>query len=146
MRLVAATAPPGLEPSAPPSIDQIPNNHRAYAVQWFLFALIAGVIYVLAVRKRLQGLSRDAAHDPGQWLARGQSEMPGYATAAVGLYARAGREASRRALSGIAHLFEHMVFKGAGGRSARAISEAIEDVGGELNACTEREGTALPPA
>lgn len=54
LRLVAASAPPGLEPSAPPSIDQIANNHRAYAVQWFLFALIAGVIYVLAVRKRLQ--------------------------------------------------------------------------------------------
>ena len=53
MRLVAATAPPGLEPSAPPSIDQIPNNHRSYAVQWFLFALIAAVIYFLAVRKRL---------------------------------------------------------------------------------------------
>ena len=53
MRLVAATAPPGLEPSAPPSIDQIPNNHRFYAVQWFLFALIAAVIYFLAVRKRL---------------------------------------------------------------------------------------------
>ncbi len=55
MRLVAATAPPGLEPSAPPAIDQIPNNHRSYAVQWFLFALIALVIYVLAVRKRLAG-------------------------------------------------------------------------------------------
>jgi cytochrome oxidase assembly protein ShyY1 len=54
MRLVAATAPPGLEPSAPPSIEQIPNNHRAYAVQWFLFALIAAVIYFLAVRKRLR--------------------------------------------------------------------------------------------
>lgn len=54
MRLVAATAPPGLEPSAPPSIDQVPNNHRSYAVQWFLFALIALIIYVLAVRKRLK--------------------------------------------------------------------------------------------
>jgi cytochrome oxidase assembly protein ShyY1 len=54
MRLVAATAPPGLEPSAPPSIGQIPNNHRSYAVQWFLFALIAAVIYVLALRKRLK--------------------------------------------------------------------------------------------
>jgi surfeit locus 1 family protein len=52
--LVADSAPPGLEPSAPPSIDQIPNNHRAYAVQWFLFALIAGIIYFLAVRKRLR--------------------------------------------------------------------------------------------
>ena len=54
MRLVAATAPPGLEPSAPPSIDDIPNNHRSYAIQWFLFALIAALIYVLALRKRLR--------------------------------------------------------------------------------------------
>jgi cytochrome oxidase assembly protein ShyY1 len=54
MRLVAATSPPGLEPSAPPSIDQIPNNHRSYAVQWFLFALIAAVIYGLALRKKLK--------------------------------------------------------------------------------------------
>src|SRR3712207_3367855 len=45
------------------------------------------------------------------------------------------------ALNGLAHLFEHMVFKGAGGRSAREISEAIEDVGGDLNACTDREAT-----
>jgi cytochrome oxidase assembly protein ShyY1 len=54
MRLVAATAPPGLEPSAPPSISSIPNNHRSYAVQWFSFAAIALVIYGLAVRKRLK--------------------------------------------------------------------------------------------
>ena len=52
MRLVAATAPAGLVPSAPPSTDQIPNNHRSYAIQWFLFALIAAVIYILALRKR----------------------------------------------------------------------------------------------
>ena len=54
MRLVAASAPPGLEPSAPPSLSRIPNNHRSYAVQWFAFALIALVIYGLAVRKRLK--------------------------------------------------------------------------------------------
>ena len=53
MRLVAASAPPGLEPSAPPSLSTIPNNHRSYALQWFAFALTALVIYVLAVRKRL---------------------------------------------------------------------------------------------
>lgn len=52
MRLVAASAPPGLEPSAAPSIDAIPNNHRSYAVQWFAFALAALIIYVLAVRRR----------------------------------------------------------------------------------------------
>ncbi|MBV8907862.1 MAG: SURF1 family protein [Sphingomonas sp.] len=53
MRLVAASAPPGLEPSAPPSLSSIPNNHRSYAAQWFAFALTALVIYGLAVRKRL---------------------------------------------------------------------------------------------
>ena len=54
MRLVAASAPPGLEPSAPPSIQSIPNNHRSYALQWFSFAAIAVIIYALAVRKRLR--------------------------------------------------------------------------------------------
>ena len=53
MRLVAASAPPGLQPSAEPSLAGIPNNHRSYALQWFAFAGIALVIYALAVRKRL---------------------------------------------------------------------------------------------
>jgi surfeit locus 1 family protein len=52
MRLVAESAPSGLEPSATPSISSIPNNHRSYALQWFSFAAIAIVIYGLAVRKR----------------------------------------------------------------------------------------------
>jgi surfeit locus 1 family protein len=52
MRLVAASAPSGLEPSAAPSLDSIPNNHKSYALQWFAFAITALVIYALAVRKR----------------------------------------------------------------------------------------------
>jgi surfeit locus 1 family protein len=52
MRLVAATPPPGLEPVAPPSLSSIPNNHMQYAVTWFLFAMIAPLIYVLALRSR----------------------------------------------------------------------------------------------
>jgi len=52
MRLVAASAPPGLQSSAPPSIRAIPNNHRSYALQWFSFAAIELIIYALAVRKR----------------------------------------------------------------------------------------------
>jgi len=55
MRLVAGSAPQGLEPSAPPSIASIPNNHRSYAIQWFSFAAIALVIYGLVLRKRLKG-------------------------------------------------------------------------------------------
>jgi surfeit locus 1 family protein len=52
--LVLDRAVPGLSPSVPPSIDTIPNNHRAYAVQWFLFAGVALTIYLLALRKRLR--------------------------------------------------------------------------------------------
>ncbi|HLL30734.1 MAG TPA: insulinase family protein, partial [Allosphingosinicella sp.] len=59
-------------------------------------------------------------------------EMPSVETAAVGLYAEAGSRHEPARLNGIAHLFEHMVFKGAGARSAREISEAIEDAGGDL--------------
>ncbi len=51
MRLVAASAPPGLQPSALPTVRSIPNNHLFYAIQWFLFAGIAVLIYVLALRK-----------------------------------------------------------------------------------------------
>jgi predicted Zn-dependent peptidase len=69
--------------------------------------------------------------------------MPSVETIAIGLYAEAGSRHEPARLNGIAHLFEHMVFKGAGGRSARDISEAIEDVGGDLNACTDREGTSF---
>lgn len=50
--LVSDEAAPGLQPSARPSPADVPNNHRAYAVQWFLFAGVALVIYVLALRRR----------------------------------------------------------------------------------------------
>lgn len=52
IRLVADRSPAGLEPAAPPSVESIPNNHRSYAIQWFAFAAIALVIYVLALRGR----------------------------------------------------------------------------------------------
>lgn len=55
MRLVASEPAAGLQPSALPSVRAIPNNHMMYAVQWFLFAAVAAVIYLLAVRKRLRG-------------------------------------------------------------------------------------------
>ncbi len=52
MRLHSENPAPGLEPSRAPSQASIPNNHRLYAVQWFLFAAMAVLIYVLALRKR----------------------------------------------------------------------------------------------
>ncbi len=52
--LVADAPIAGLRASAVPSADDTPNNHLAYAVQWFLFAAAALVIYILAVRRRLR--------------------------------------------------------------------------------------------
>jgi len=54
-RLVADPPLAGLEANARPDPSEIPNNHLAYAVQWFLFAAVALIIYALAVRKRLAG-------------------------------------------------------------------------------------------
>lgn len=50
--LVARAAPANLKPVAPPDVQDVPNNHLAYAVQWFFFAVVAAVIYVLALRWR----------------------------------------------------------------------------------------------
>jgi surfeit locus 1 family protein len=50
--LYAARVAPGLQPLAPPDPQDLPNNHLAYAGQWFFFALTAAVIYVLALRRR----------------------------------------------------------------------------------------------
>lgn len=55
IRLVATKPVAGLAPLARPSPDQIPNNHLLYAIQWFIFATAAALIYVLAVRKRYSG-------------------------------------------------------------------------------------------
>ncbi len=52
VKLVAAPAQAGLEQLAAPDPADIPNNHLAYAVQWFLFALTALVVYALALRKK----------------------------------------------------------------------------------------------
>jgi predicted Zn-dependent peptidase len=68
---------------------------------------------------------------------------PGAETAAIGLYADTGSRFEEAGVNGIAHLFEHMVFKGTRTRSARRIAESIEDVGGQLNAYTARDMTAF---
>ncbi len=52
--LIADTPATGLRASAVPSADDTPNNHLAYAGQWFLFAAAALIIYILAVRRRLR--------------------------------------------------------------------------------------------
>ena len=69
--------------------------------------------------------------------------LPGAESVALGLYASVGSRSEPEGLGGLAHLVEHMVFKGAGGRDTRALAEAIEDVGGSLNAWTARDQTVF---
>jgi surfeit locus 1 family protein len=52
LMLVADTPALGLGANGKPDLSSVPNNHLSYAVQWFFFAAIAAVIYVLAVRRR----------------------------------------------------------------------------------------------
>lgn len=58
IRLVADVPAPGLAASAPPSLESIPNNHLFYAIQWFFFATAAGVIYILALKRRQRAAPR----------------------------------------------------------------------------------------
>ena len=63
-------------------------------------------------------------------------------TTSLGVWVAAGARHESEAETGISHLLEHMAFKGTASRSARAIAEEIEAVGGELNAATGLEHTA----
>jgi len=68
--------------------------------------------------------------------------MPGLQSATVGIWVQAGARHERPEQNGIAHFLEHMAFKGTATRNALQIAEAIEDVGGYINAYTSRETTA----
>ncbi len=68
--------------------------------------------------------------------------MAGLESATVGVWVAAGARHEAPEVNGIAHLLEHMAFKGTLRRSAQAIAEEIEAVGGYLNAYTTREHTA----
>ena len=68
--------------------------------------------------------------------------MPTLETVAMGMWVGVGARHETAAQHGISHLLEHMAFKGTKRRSARAIAEEIEAVGGELNAATSLETTA----
>jgi predicted Zn-dependent peptidase len=68
--------------------------------------------------------------------------MAGVESATVGVWVAAGARHEPAEVNGIAHLLEHMAFKGTKRRSALAIAEEIEAVGGYLNAYTTREHTA----
>lgn len=68
--------------------------------------------------------------------------MPGLKSASLGVWVSAGCRNESPKQNGIAHFLEHMAFKGTKKRNALEIAQAIEDVGGYINAYTSREMTA----
>ncbi|AJC78230.1 Zn-dependent peptidase M16 family protein [Rhizobium etli bv. phaseoli str. IE4803] len=68
--------------------------------------------------------------------------MPHLESVALGVWIKSGSRNETADEHGIAHLLEHMAFKGTARRSAREIAEEIEDVGGEVNAATSTETTS----
>jgi len=68
--------------------------------------------------------------------------MPHLESVALGVWVKSGSRDESAQEHGIAHLLEHMAFKGTHKRSARQIAEEIENVGGEVNAATSTETTA----
>ena len=71
------------------------------------------------------------------------AEMPHMVGVSVGLWVGIGSRYEPARLNGVCHFIEHLLFKGTSKRTAREISEAVEGVGGYLNAFTSEETTCF---
>src|SRR5688572_1914285 len=67
--------------------------------------------------------------------------MKGRQSCAVGIWIRAGARYEKPREAGISHFLEHMLFKGTLTRTAQQIKQAVEGVGGVMNAFTSEEMT-----
>jgi predicted Zn-dependent peptidase len=71
------------------------------------------------------------------------AEMPHLASVSVGMWVGVGGRHEPAPLNGVSHFIEHLLFKGTKKRSAREISQAVEGIGGYLNAFTSEEQTCF---
>ena len=71
------------------------------------------------------------------------AEMPHMASVSVGIWVAVGGRFEPAEISGVSHFIEHLLFKGTQKRSAREISQAVEGIGGYLNAFTSEESTCF---
>ncbi len=65
--------------------------------------------------------------------------MPYLHSVSIGVWVKSGSRCEREEDAGVSHFIEHLLFKGTRTRSALAIAKAIDSVGGQLNAFTEKE-------
>lgn len=69
------------------------------------------------------------------------AEMPYMASVSLGIWAGVGGRFETAPVSGVSHFIEHLLFKGTKRRSAKEISQAVEGIGGYLNAFTSEENS-----
>ena len=67
--------------------------------------------------------------------------IPYMSSVSLGIFAGTGSRHETPAEQGVSHFIEHLMFKGTHRRSAKDIAEMVDDVGGQLNAATDRENT-----
>src|SRR6185436_7519300 len=79
--------------------------------------------------------------EPGLTLAT--AEMPWMASVCLGIWVAVGSRYEPAELNGAAHFIEHMLFKGTATRTPREISQAVEGIGGSLEAFTGEESTCV---
>jgi predicted Zn-dependent peptidase len=76
-------------------------------------------------------------------LTMATAEMPHMTSVSVGLWVGIGSRYESAELNGVCHFIEHLLFKGTKKRTAKQISEAVEGIGGYLNAFTSEEATCF---
>src|SRR2546427_12549805 len=69
--------------------------------------------------------------------------LPGLRSAAVGFWVGTGSRDEPESIAGASHFLEHLLFKGTESRNAAEIAEAVESCGGDMNAFTGQDVTAL---
>ena len=67
--------------------------------------------------------------------------IPYMSSVSIGFFVGTGSRSETLPEQGVSHFIEHLMFKGTEKRSARDIAEEVDDVGGQLNAATDRENT-----
>ncbi len=79
----------------------------------------------------------------GRGLTLASIEMPQMSSVSMGIWVGVGSRYEPLTRNGVCHFIEHLLFKGTCRRSAREISEAVEGIGGYLNAFTSEESTCF---
>src|SRR5690606_15331544 len=120
---------------------------------------VAAAVVVVAVAAAATGVDLQPAHaalthttsetiEPGVRLTRLDNglrvvteHLPHARSVALGCWVDVGNRDEPEHLSGASHFLEHLAFKGTARRDARAIAEAVDATGGEMNAFTTKEYT-----